>query len=413
VTHDLPPERDASVQAPGLRSDDAPLPPVTPQPVRIVLITHFFPAHRGGVELVAGHLAEALARDSGAVIVWFASKCDPAPIIEGVTCVSVPAWNPLERRVHIPYPIWSPLRLKTLWNAIREADLVYVHDYIYIGSLAAFSMAKIQRKPILVTQHVGAVPFRNSMVRRLLALANLTLGRAMLKYADEAAFVSTVVKKLFLPDGKTGRRGCLIPNGLDLSTFFPITDAERDRLRASLNIPAGRACFLFVGRFVEKKGLGLLEKLTGLLPDVIWIFAGKGEMDPEKWARNNVRVFRDRSGATLAELYRAADLLVLPSAGEGFPLVVQESMACGTPAIVSRDTASALPDIEQVLFSETVEADDALPAWHSYLAKLVADPHRLARRRREVAVWAGNHWSWDRCANAYREVIHEILERRR
>lgn len=47
--------------------------------VRIVLVTHFFPAHRGGVEIVAGHLAEALARNSAATITWFASDCDPAP----------------------------------------------------------------------------------------------------------------------------------------------------------------------------------------------------------------------------------------------------------------------------------------------------------------------------------------------
>ncbi len=383
------------------------------RPVRIALITHFFPAHRGGIEIVAGHLAETLTRDKRTIVTWFASDCDPAPALGGVNCLPVRAWNPLERRFHMPYPIWSPLRLKSLWNAVHEADLVYLHDYIYIGSLAAFAIAKVLRKPILITQHVGEVPFRSRLISRLLAVANLTLGRSMLKYADAAAFVSDTVRTFFLPDGRTGRRGLLIPNGLDLSTFSPITDAARDQLRVNLNIPAGHACLLFVGRFVEKKGLGLLEKLTALLPDVTWIFAGKGEMDPEKWARNNVRVFRDRSGASLAELYRAADLLVLPSTGEGFPLVVQESMACGTPAIVGRDTASALPGVDQMLFFESVDVDSALPAWHRRLTTLVADPQQLARRRREVADWASNHWSWERCANAYLEVIREILERRR
>ena len=116
----------------------------------------------------------------------------------------------------MPYPIWSPLRLIPLWNAVREADLVYLHDYIYVGSLAAFSMAKILRKPILITQHVGAVPFRSRLMSRMLTVANLTLGRTMLKYADAAAFVSNTVRTLFLPDGSAGCRGRLIPNGLDL-----------------------------------------------------------------------------------------------------------------------------------------------------------------------------------------------------
>ncbi|RQS07839.1 glycosyltransferase family 1 protein [Burkholderia sp. Bp9002] len=381
--------------------------------VRIVLVTHFFPAHRGGVEIVAGHLAEALARNSAATITWFASDCDPAPVLEGVTCLRVPAWNPLERRFHMPYPLWSPLLARSLWNAVRDADLVYLHDYIYVGSLAAYVMAKMQRKPVLITQHVGTVPFRSRLIRSALDLANATLGRAMLRRSDAAAFVSTVVKRLFLPDDRNGGHAHLVPNGLDPSTFFPVEDAERDRLRASLNVPAGRACFLFVGRFVEKKGLGLLEKLTERLPDVTWLFAGAGQLDPECWTRSNVRVFRDRSGATLAELYRAADLLVLPSVGEGFPLVVQEAMACGTPAIVSHDTVSALPGIGQVLFSESVDESDAESAWHRHLAKLAGDPHLLARRRREVAAWADSHWSWDRCANTYRDIIRELLTRPR
>ncbi|MBN3816200.1 glycosyltransferase family 4 protein [Paraburkholderia sp. Se-20369] len=414
MTHDLPIEDDTG-GAPdrGPRCVEAGPPPKMRPPVRIVLITHFFPAHRGGVEIVAGHLAEALTRNASATITWFASDCDPAPVLEGVTCLSVPSWNPLERRFHMPYPLWSPLRVRTLWNAVRDADLVYLHDYIYIGSLAAFVIAKMQRKPVLITQHVGAVPFRSKLIRSVLDLANATLGRAMLRRSDAAAFVSTVVKRLFLPDGKNGRRGYLVPNGLDRSTFFPVEDAERDRLRASLNVPAGQACFLFVGRFVEKKGLGLLERLTELQPDVIWLFAGAGQLDPERWARSNVRVFRDRSGVTLAELYRAADLLVLPSVGEGFPLVVQEAMACGTPAIVGHDTASALPGIGQVLFSETMDDSDVVSAWDRHLAKLVSDPNLLARRRREVAAWADHNWSWDRCANTYRDIIRDLLTRQR
>ena len=136
-------------------------------------------------------------------------------------------------------------------------------------------------------------------------------------------------------------------------------------------------------------------------------------MDPERWARGNVRVFRDRAGASLAELYRAADLLVLPSTGEAF------RWSCRNRWPAARQPSSAatrlLPCLAstKVLFSETVDADHALPAWHRHLTALLADPQRLTGRRREVADWAAMHWSWERCADAYCEVIREVLERRR
>ena len=55
-------------------------------------------------------------------------------------------------------------------------------------------------------------------------------------------------------------------------------------------------------------------------------------------------VHRNLSQAELPPLYQAADLLVLPSVGEGFPLVVQEAMACGTPALVGDETAAGCPE---------------------------------------------------------------------
>ena len=47
--------------------------------MRIALVTHYYPAHRGGIELVAAELAKRLAQRSDIDIAWHASDCDPAP----------------------------------------------------------------------------------------------------------------------------------------------------------------------------------------------------------------------------------------------------------------------------------------------------------------------------------------------
>src|SRR5262249_15343713 len=142
-----------------------------------------------------------------------------------------------------------------------------------------------------------------------------------------------------------GFRAKWIPNGIDDSLFHPVAPEARLALRRDLTWPVDRPVFLFVGRFVEKKGVHIIRELARRLPEVSWIMTGWGPEDPAEWRLSNVLSMGRRAQREIARLYQAADLLVLPSVGEGFPLVVQESMACGTPVALSDDTASAYPGI--------------------------------------------------------------------
>src|SRR4029453_13710967 len=112
-------------------------------------------------------------------------------------------------------------------------------------------------------------------------------------------------------------------------------------LRAKLELAESQIVFIFVGRFVEKKGIQIVRHLAVRFPDITWLLVGWGPEDPARWHLKNVRVVGKRTSPDIAELYQAADLLVLPSVGEGFPLVVQESMSCGTPVAISTETAAA------------------------------------------------------------------------
>ena len=82
--------------------------PGTEPPVRVTLVSHYYPAHRGGVERIAGQLAERLALASVARITWHASDCDPPPDLAGVECTAAPSWNGFERSLGFPYPLWTP-----------------------------------------------------------------------------------------------------------------------------------------------------------------------------------------------------------------------------------------------------------------------------------------------------------------
>ena len=79
------------------------------------------------------------------------------------------------------------------------------------------------------------------------------------------------------------------------------------------------------------------------LPGCHWTFVGWGPMPPADGDSATVRLAGRLPPQEIVGEYQAADLLVLPSVGEGFPLVVQEALACGTPVLVSRDVAQAFP----------------------------------------------------------------------
>jgi len=371
--------------------------------MRITLVTHYYPAHRGGIELVAGELARRLAASHGATIHWHASDCDAPPTIPGVSAHPARACNAIERRLGVPYPLWSVSALRRLAADVRAADAVHLHDCLYVPNLVAYAVARLAGRPVFVTQHVGMVPYRNPALRALLFAAYQIFARLVLGGATQVAFVSDVVRQYFTGFVRFRSPPELIPNGVDHTVFRPVDDMQRRALRTALDVEAGTPLILFVGRFVEKKGLPVLRELAERMPEARWLLAGWGPIDPEQWALPQVRVLRGRSGAELAALYQAADLLVLPSTGEGFPLVVQEAMACGTPALIGADTAAGLPAASALVLAEPVGAG-AAPRWERRIRELL-ERGDLRRLRTAVAQFAAAHWSWERCATRYAELL--------
>lgn len=373
--------------------------------MRIILVTHYFPAHRGGIELVAAEIAKHLAASHGAAISWHASDCDPPPSIAGVACVPARACNAIERRWGVPYPLWSPAALRQLGKAARAAEAVHLHDCLYLPNLVAYAAARLAGRPVLVTQHVGMVPYRNPALRALLFAAYRVLARVVLGGATQAVFVSDAVRRYFAGFVAFKSPPALVPNGVDLTVFHPVDDARRNALRVELGAGRKTPLLLFVGRFVEKKGLPILRQLAERLPDARWLFAGWGPLDPERWGLRHVTVLRGRLGAQLAPLYQAADLLVLPSSGEGFPLVVQEAMACGTPALVGTDTAAGCPEAAAVLLGEDTGGPDVVPRWERRIRHLTGATGNLTNLRSSVATFAAANWSWERCAGRYADLL--------
>jgi glycosyltransferase involved in cell wall biosynthesis len=367
----------------------------------ILMVSHYFEDHRGGIEIVAGRLADELSR-IGFDVTWAASGETKAK-----GAIPLRAWNGTERALGIPFPLPSPNAADRLSEACARADAIIVHDALYPTSVIARLAGRRLRKPVMIVQHIGAVAYRNPLLRMMMRIANRLIARPMLCHADQAVFISETTRRHF--DVPMRSEPATIFNGVDVDTFRPVADADEKRDgREALGLPQDRPIALFVGRFVEKKGLHWLQRLAETNPEITWAFAGWGPIDPEEWALPNVALFRDLSGASLARLYRAADLFVLPSIGEGFPLVVQEAIASGLPVLCSDEVEKADPAAAHLLRGVTLRPDaepETVAALSTAVATLLADPSDPGERH----AFARKHYSWASAASAYAGLIRKMI----
>jgi glycosyltransferase involved in cell wall biosynthesis len=377
--------------------------------MRVLIVSSYFDGHRGGVEIVAGRLAQELRR-AGATVAWLASETGHgcATADEDVGRAPVPAFNGLERIFGIPYPIAAPTALATIRREVAEADIVMLHDCPVPANVATFLMARWLRKPIMIVQHIGTVPYRSPLLRNAMKVMTHLATRPMLASADQVVFISKITAEAFA-DIRFRRPPRLIFNGLDTDVFHPARSREeRAAARARLGLPLDRPVALFVGRFVEKKGLHILRQAAGLGIDTLWAFAGWGPLDPRKWGLANVRVYEGLAGSSLAPLYRASDAFVLPSTGEGFPLVLQEALACGLPVVCGEDTARADDAFAGMLHTISIDRRDP-----GEVARDVVQAVRaaIADDRRDQFAAAASRYSWPRAGGLYLDLMKALAAR--
>src|SRR5690606_23664412 len=96
----------------------------------------------------------------------------------------------------------------------------------------------------------------------------------------QSVFISEAVRQAF-GDVSFAAPPRVIHNGVDTEIFHPATSPRtKAEARMEFGLPASARIVLFVGRFVEKKGLGIMEQLSRLRPDKLFVFVGRGPMTP-------------------------------------------------------------------------------------------------------------------------------------
>ncbi len=244
-------------------------------------------------------------------------------------------------------------------SALRrwQPDAVLCIGYLYRTFFRLFLNRSLNSIPFMLRGDSHRLHAASSLKQSL----KDSVVRFIFKRFSSALYCGAANKAYFQKMGIPSQKLHFCPHGIDTSRFTPSPpEAPASLLRQQWNIPTGNRIILFAGKFIEKKRpLDLLHAFKQLRPEnTTLVFVGDGPLKPalerEQTPEIIIQSFVNQS--LMPEVYRAADVLVLPSYGtsETWGLAVQEALACGTPAIVSDHCGCHLdlitPDVNGLTF---------------------------------------------------------------
>jgi glycosyltransferase involved in cell wall biosynthesis len=281
-----------------------------------------------------------------------------------------------------------------------DFDLIDAH-YFYPDGVAAAMLGRYFNRPVVITA-------RGSDVTEI---PLYRLPREMILWAARQArgtiTVSNALREALIGMGADRSRIVPLRNGVDLTLFHPV---DREVVRKQLGLDG--FTLLSAGNLIPLKGHHLAIAALSRLTDVRLLIAGAGPdraaleaLALQEGVADRVTFLGIMPQAALRTYYGAVDGLVLASSREGWPNVLLESMACGTPVIASN--VWGIPEVVTssaagVLMHERsvagiVQAVRALRACY---------PSREATRR------YAEQFSWDATTAGQLELFRRVLSGR-
>ena len=302
-----------------------------------------------------------------------------------------------------PYLLYIAVRghLRSLLAAGETFDLLDAH-YFYPDGVAAALLAREFSLPLVIT---GRGTDLNLIPR-------YRLPRRAIRWAAERANGLVTVCAALRDDladvGVDPERVCVLRNGVDLA-MFRRDQGARTRLRLGLEPPV----LLSVGRLIPRKGHDLAIRALAALGRGSLYVVGEGpeeaslRMLAESFGVGERVVFVGRvPHDELSQFYSAADVLVLASSREGWPNVLLESMACGTP--VAATNVNGTPEVVQAPEAGRVAAARTVDG----LAEAIGDVLTLAPEPGDVRRYA-EQFSWDATAEGQNALFTRVAGRPR
>ncbi len=218
-------------------------------------------------------------------------------------------------------------------------DLIDAH-YIYPDGFAAILLGKYFHKPVVLSARgtdINVYP-KFKMVREIMKYS-LKQSSAVISVSSSLGEIMTTLL------GLSPEKLRIIPNGIDADIFY---HAEKTVAKKKMGLPEKKKMVVSVGSLIELKGHHILTDAISLLKkedklDFHTCIIGEGDYREvlETKIRHlglekDITLMGQIPNAQLADWYNAADIFFLGSSREGWPNVVSEALACGTPVVATK-----------------------------------------------------------------------------
>jgi teichuronic acid biosynthesis glycosyltransferase TuaC len=279
-----------------------------------------------------------------------------------------------------------------------DFDVIDAHFY-YPDGVAASLIAQRLGKPFVCTARGSDINLYRQFPRAR-NLIRATVSRAAANLGVSADLVQQLIEL-----GAEPANARVLRNGVDLERFAPL---DRTLARASLGIHHQGLVLLAVGNQVELKGHDLMIRVLQRYPQAQLVLVGDGPLRGELKAlaqslgvADRVHMVGQRPNEALKAYYSAADVLMLASSREGWPNVLLEAMACGTPVVATR--VNGTPEIVGSADSGRLARERSVDGLAEALAQLLdAYPDRDAVRRH------AERFSWSETTRLQCELFAQL-----
>lgn len=306
-------------------------------------------------------------------------------------------------------------RLKAIMRQVNPALVqTWMYHADFLGTLAARSLTP--RPPVVWNvQHSSFCPkttkFLSRVMRALLSMLSKT-------WPDKIVSCSRTGLELHAGIGYPREKLLHIVNGADVRRFVPDADARRE-LRQKLGIPLDARVIGMAGRNDPQKDyptlFAAIQEFQKTDKETLFVACGAGVTteDPALAAMRKAcpsphNIFLLGPRQDMPRVYPAFDLATLSSAyGEGFPLTLCESLACGVPGVVTDvgDSGDVIGDCGITV--QTRDPSALSNAWHKMLSLLELQRNAMRDKSR---IRAEERFALPAIAEKYEDLYSHLIE---